>query len=179
MKAICMVAHPDDCVIFGYHFMKHTSADWHICYLTYDKKSERAREISEFWHKRGITTEFLACPDQWADTVEQYLHFDTEYFNAQIQHTVNKYHMVLTHNVDGDYGHIHHKFVHNAVSKTTVPQVYFASDFNCNLQLALDLTIYDLSELPLHADVISQIHDRSIGRYFVTSQAKGILNYNV
>lgn len=175
MRAICMVAHPDDCVIFGYHFIHHVPAEWHICYLTYDKHSARAKEISAFWKRRNISTEFLGCPDQWSDTVKQHLHFDTDHYASLITHAINNCDLVLTHNVDGDYGHIHHKFVHEVVSQCDIPQVYFASDFNCNLQLEINLNLYDLSELPLHADVVSQIHDRRIGRYILTEKSKFLL----
>lgn len=178
MKALCMVAHPDDCVIFGYHFMHHVPLDWHICYLTYHTDSARASELGNFWHRRGITTQFLGCPDQWADTLLQQLHFDTEYYKQQILSCVNSHALVLTHNVDGDYGHIHHKFVHECVAASEVPQVYFASDFNHTLQLQIDPDLYDLTELPMHAAVIRQIHQPHTGRYIVTPAAHNLVkNY--
>jgi LmbE family N-acetylglucosaminyl deacetylase len=36
MKALCLVAHPDDCVIFAYSYIyNHPEHNWTIGYLTY------------------------------------------------------------------------------------------------------------------------------------------------
>jgi hypothetical protein len=54
MKAMAMVAHPDDCVIFAYSFMHHHKhLDWTVCYLTYTEQDARGREFAEFWQRRG------------------------------------------------------------------------------------------------------------------------------
>lgn len=170
-----MVAHPDDCVIFGYPLIANSQAEWHICYLTYTPESDRAQEISKFWNKRNVSTEFLGCVDLWEDTVKQKLHFDTEFYKNAIQQKVSEYDLVLTHYQDGDYGHIHHKFVHEAVKTVPVPQVYFASDFNDNLNVVIPIQSYGLDELPMHCDVIAGFETRNVGRYIVTPQAKPLL----
>lgn len=176
MNAICMVAHPDDCVIFGYPLITHSDCTWHICYLTYTADSDRGTELSKFWHKRGVSTEFLGCPDLWEDTVKQQLHFDTEFYKNSIQRVVSQYDLVLTHYQDGDYGHIHHKFVHECVRELSVPQVYFASDFNENLNVVVPIQSYGLNELPMHCEVIQEFETRNVGRYIVTLEARSLLH---
>jgi hypothetical protein len=176
MKALCMVAHPDDCVIFAHHFIHTHHYDWTIAYLTYDTDSERARELATFWSQRSVPTIFLGCPDQWADTVEQVLHFDVADYQQRIHNLVNQYQLILTHNHYGEYGHIHHKFVHQTVSDTPVPQIYFASDYDCNLELTVTPLPYQLSELPLHQEVLAGIHDLTTARYMVTPDAQKIMD---
>ena len=49
MKALCLVAHPDDCVIFALSYIhNHPNLDWTICYLTYCEWEPRAKELKEF-----------------------------------------------------------------------------------------------------------------------------------
>ena len=72
--------------------------------------------------------------------------------------------LILTHNADGDYGHIHHKVVHEAVSKMATEQVYFASTFNYNTRYIAKDNL-PLDQFPLHRDVIEQFSDINCGLY--------------
>ena len=72
MKALCLVAHPDDCVIFAYSYIhNHSEHDWTIAYLTYTESEPRAAEMSAFWRQRGIDTIFLGFEDHWHDQYQQ------------------------------------------------------------------------------------------------------------
>ena len=60
MRAVALVAHPDDCVIFAWPFMEaHPEFTWEIVYMTYRPKDARAREVTEYWNRRNIATFFL------------------------------------------------------------------------------------------------------------------------
>jgi LmbE family N-acetylglucosaminyl deacetylase len=176
-KALAVVAHPDDCVIFALPFIEHHNQyQWHIVYLTYTKVDPRAQEVGAFWAQRNITTEFLGFVDDFQDQQTQKFNFWTPVeAERNIHRAVNAAQpdLILTHNQDGDYGHIHHKLVHDAVSKINVPQIYFASTFNATDQFqALD---YDLDDLPLHKSVIMDFQDRLTGRYIITEQARSFV----
>lgn len=177
-KALAVVAHPDDCIIFALPFIeKHNQFDWHIAYLTYTKVDPRAQEVENFWRDRNITTEFLGFVDDYQDQKTQKLNFWTaEDAERNIERVINSINplLVLTHNQDGDYGHIHHKIVHSAVFKTSVPQIYFASTFN--LTHEFKAKEYDLNKLPLHKNVILDFKDRLIGRYIITEKAQRLIN---
>ena len=57
MKAVCLVAHPDDCVIFGWPFIEaHPEFVWQNVYLTYNKQDPRAIEADNFWKTKNIPT---------------------------------------------------------------------------------------------------------------------------
>ena len=65
MNALCLVAHPDDCVIFALSYIhNHADYDWTIGYLTYTEQDPRGQELADFWRKRGINCVFLGFEDQ-------------------------------------------------------------------------------------------------------------------
>ena len=175
-KALMMVAHPDDCIIFGYPFYSvHKQFDWTIGYLTYKKWELRAHEIANFWKQRSVRTVFLEFLDDFKQVDQGCTGFDNELAQGKIINLVNQYDIVLTHFEDGEYGHLHHQFVHAAVKQTTVPQIYFAGTENLNYQCVCQESEYSLNEIPVHKTVVEGFTDRYIGRYIVTDSARGLM----
>jgi LmbE family N-acetylglucosaminyl deacetylase len=161
MKAKAVVAHPDDCVIFAWPFIEaHPQFEWEIVYLTYHDTDPRAKEVRAYWDKRNIPTKFLGFQDDYEDQLTQRLNFwhgiHAEY---EIREACEDAELILTHNADGDYGHIHHKFVHSALELIDIPKVYFASTFNYNTKYVVNTSV-NTSELPLHKEVVEGFQDR-------------------
>lgn len=176
IKALMVVAHPDDCVIFGFPlYSTHKQFDWTICYLTYKKWELRAHEITGFWNKRSVTTKFLGFTDDFKFVKQGTTGFNEEEAREKILESLNGFDLVVTHNIDGEYGHVHHIFVHNVVKEIDIPQIYFAGVENCNYQCICQANEYSLNELPVHEEVIAGFQDRHIGRYIVTEQARKLL----
>lgn len=176
LKALMMVAHPDDCIIFGYPFFSISKQfDWTICYLTYKSWEVRAQEMIKFWAKRSVTTKFLGFRDDFKQVEQGITGFDNTRAKKQILETANQYDLILTHNSDGEYGHIHHVFVHNSLTETSIPQIFFAGVDNFNFQCVCQSNEYDLDEVPIHRSVIEDFQDRHIGRYAVTDQARKLI----
>lgn len=176
LKAICVVAHPDDCVIFARPFIRlHNQFDWTILYLTYAEYEPRGKEIADFWKNQGVTTVHLGFNDTHLDMENDRISFNSEQAAREIVNIVHEYDLVLTHNPDGEYNHIHHKFVSFTVSATGKPVVYFArpgqQNYICNLKENLDLEL-----LPLHREVISMFDDINLGRYVITKLAKEVID---
>jgi len=170
-RALLLVAHPDDCIIFGYPFLhNHPGFKWDIIYLTYFDKDDRAREVRSFWRKHNIDTYFLGNLDDYSYVERGELGFDGTEAREKIRYLIQGYKLILTHNEDGDYGHLHHKFVHQCVKDVDIPQIYFASTFNTNYECASP--DYGLKDLPLHREVIEGFQDRLTGRYIVTEPAR-------
>jgi LmbE family N-acetylglucosaminyl deacetylase len=180
VKAIAAVAHPDDCVIFAWPFIEaHPEFDWTIVYLTYYCTDPRGKEVREYWDKRRIKTHFLGFLDDYTDQQTQKLNFwygmDAE---VSLRLACWGADLILTHNEDGDYGHIHHKFVNNAVNGlVNIPKVYFASTFNYNTKCVVNTPV-DTTELPLHKEVVEGFQDRNIGLYIVPEEAEKLLTNN-
>jgi LmbE family N-acetylglucosaminyl deacetylase len=159
MNAICMVAHPDDCVIFGYSYIyHHPEYSWTIGYLTYNSSDDRAVEMSRFWQKKNVKCVFLGFKDHWHDQEQQTYNFWSPDDAQQACWNLSKdYDLVLTHDQHGDYGHIHHRLVHNAV-KQHPRAVYFAPHGKGNIDLSVPPDTYNIDELVLHKDIIVPFH---------------------
>ena len=176
INALCVVAHPDDCIIFAWPFIEeHKDFDWHILYLTYSVGDDRAEEVTKFWNKRGITVEFLGNIDDYRDMETEILSFDEGQALLSIMNRSSTYDLVLTHAQDGDYGHIHHKFVHNCVIASDRPTVFFASQQNANLTCTR-IEELDLAEIPLHADVVKDFQGIETGNYYINEKVRSLLH---
>ena len=178
MKAVAMVAHPDDCIIFAYSFMHaHPELDWTICYLTYQADDYRGSELKVFWDKRNIKTKFLGYVDDWHDIENKKISFDEARAWIDVQEAVNDHDIVLTHDADGDYGHLHHVFVHNAVLDWHPSAVTFAGIGKGNAKYTVPAGTYTLDELPEHGSVIAGFHkDQHANEYFIPDTVKELLN---
>ena len=185
IRALAVVAHPDDCVIFARPFIDNfPNWQWNIIYLTYNCKDPRAKEMRAYWDKRNITTHFLRFKDDYADQLagELITWYGLDALTS-IWWAINQFgpDLILTHHEDGDYGHIHHKFVNQSVRTATasnnIAKVYFASTFNYNIEYFAREAL-DLSEFPLHAEVIAGFQDRDHGRYILTLEAEKLINEN-
>ena len=158
VKALCMVAHPDDCVIFAYSYIhNHPEMDWRICYLTYAEWEPRARELNEFWQRRSIPCIFLGYVDDYRDIENKSISFDAEQARREIGNIIQDYDLVLTHDELGDYGHIHHVFVHDCV-KTHPRLVTFAPHNQGTVTLSVPPGTYTIDELPQHGEIIQSFH---------------------
>jgi len=177
MKAMAMVAHPDDCVIFAYSFMKaYPNFEWTVCYLTYTADSDRGREFVDFWKRRGVVTRFLGYVDDWHDIERQSISFDLVQATQDIALAIQDQDLVLTHSHTGDYGHLHHKFVCHAVCEHHNRVVTFAAPGQGNVKYSVETGAYQLDELPLHRDVIQGFHSQShANEYAVSERVKKIL----
>jgi hypothetical protein len=166
LKAICVVAHPDDCVIFARPFIKQYSEfEWTILYLTYSSYDPRAMEMTAYWQRRNVSTVNLGFVDDYRDMEN----------NLGIFNISSKYDLLLTHNPDGDYGHIHHKFVSDSVQPVPKPKVYFAKYGQQNMECC-SVSDISLTELPLHRAVVSGFENINVGRYVADQSAQELLN---
>jgi LmbE family N-acetylglucosaminyl deacetylase len=155
MKAICMVAHPDDCIIFAIgYILAHPELDWSICYLTHSAEGNRGQEISQFWQQRNIATDFLGFEDVSTDMLFGNISFDQTKAHTAIFNKIFHGDLILTHNATGEYGHVHHKFVHSVCRYH--PNVVTFAD-SPGFAYAVPEDYYSLDELPLHRDGIRSL----------------------
>ena len=177
MKAMVMVAHPDDCVIFAYGFMNHyKNFDWTVCYLTYTEQYPRGKEFANFWKTRGVKTQFLGFSDNYRDLETGIISFDTVAADQSIKQAVADQDLILTHDCEGDYGHLHHKFVYHSVAKHHEYVVCFAGNHQGTVKYLIEPGTYRLDEFPLHRDVVAGFHtDKHENEYTVTEKVMRIL----
>jgi len=160
MNALCLVAHPDDCVIFGYSYIHaHPEHTWTIGYLTYTAQDPRGQELMTFWKKRSINCVFLGFEDHWHDNEQkQFTRWTEESADQACWHLARDYDLVLTHDEHGDYGHIHHVLVHRAV-KWHPKLITFARPGQ-GVEYTIPLGTYTLDELPMHKEIIASFHSK-------------------
>lgn len=175
MKALVMVAHPDDCVIFAWSFMHHYDRlDWQICYLTYRLQDPRAQELVRFWARKNIVVSCLGHTDDYRDLETNQCSFDVARANQDIKQMVQDVSLVLTHDHKGDYGHVHHKFVHDAVRSHHPAVVTFADTQSGNAEYSIKDP--DYSPLLIHRSIVESFHrDGHRNRYLVSPSAQSIL----
>ncbi len=176
LKAYAVVAHPDDCLIYAKCLIdNYITFDWTIVYLTYNNTDLRAVEVSNYWLSRDIKTQFLGFFDMYHDLETEklnYWHKDDAIF--KIQQACKQADVILTHNKFGEYGHIHHKVVHEAVSVLAQPKIYFADNsfYTDELESKFDLS---LNEFPLHHDVLVGCN-LNTSKYNITNEVKTLIN---
>jgi LmbE family N-acetylglucosaminyl deacetylase len=162
MKAIAIVAHPDDCILFAMGMIVHMPKwTWSIGYLTYTRDSDRGREIGSFWKRRNIATHWLGYVDDYRDIERGAVSFDADRAAADIQSLISAYDVVVTHDAHGDYGHPHHRFVNACVAGHHPAVITFSPFGKGNLHIALPAGLYTLDEIPQHAtlgDFISPVN---------------------
>jgi LmbE family N-acetylglucosaminyl deacetylase len=153
-----MVAHPDDCVIFASpYILGHPEHAWTIGYLTHTECSPRGKELQEFWRQYDIDCVFLGFEDHWHDQEQQqFTRWDASVASEAVANLAKKFDLVLTHDADGDYGHIHHVLVHRAVAHQG-KIVTFARPGTGNLRFPIDRASIDLEKLPQHRGLIEEI----------------------
>jgi hypothetical protein len=159
MKALCLVAHPDDCVIFGYSYIyNHPNYSWTIGYLTYTTQDPRGAELNEFWTRRGIPCIFLGFEDHWHDNEQnQFTCWSSMDAEAACQLLAKDYDLVLTHDEHGDYGHIHHRLVHSSVKGH--PNLVTFAPPGQGTTYTVPPGAYKLEELPQHRDIVAGFHN--------------------
>lgn len=164
-----MVAHPDDCVIFGWSFMYNQAhMHWTVAYLTYESSADRGRELASFWQRRGIPCVFLGHTDDHRDLATGRCSFDQNQARQQIQSLIADYDIVLTHDSQGDYGHLHHRFVHDCVVSVHARTITFAPITGSGMLFHVPSGGLDINELPLHAAIIRDFHQHQhANRYHV------------
>jgi LmbE family N-acetylglucosaminyl deacetylase len=161
MKAMAVVAHPDDCVIFAYSYIHNNPQyEWTICYLTYTELDTRGKEFANFWARRNIATKFLGYVDNWHDIENKKISFDTNSAWADIHQAIADQDLILTHDHAGDYGHLHHVFVNQATSLHP-NRITFAGPGHGTVKYCIETGIYSLDELPLHRDIIAGFHQQT------------------
>lgn len=157
-NALCLVAHPDDCVIFGYHYvLANRQFDWTIAYLILDDDSPRVEEMRGYWRRHAIDVFSLALPHDPppADITSGRCSIPHEEATRRIEATAACYDHLLTHGAQGEYGHPHHVFLHGIVA--ALGRGFVAFDVGPSAPLRCSSPRDDQASLPLHG--------RAIGRF--------------
>lgn len=126
MKALLLVAHPDDETIFaGNLLLEHHEWEWTVVCCTYTRGGPRGLEFTKAisaFKVEGVNivrTEMLGLRDDEGDMRAD----PPELWEHRIATVCDGYEFdaVYTHNRGGDYGHKHHRLV-NACARRIFPE---------------------------------------------------------
>jgi LmbE family N-acetylglucosaminyl deacetylase len=109
-----------------------------------------------FWRKRNINCVCLGYTDDFKDIENKQISFNTEQARREINNIIKDYDLVLTHDEHGDYGHIHHVFVHDC-AKDHPDLITFAKPGE-GTSYTIPPGTYTLDEFPQHRDIIASFH---------------------
>jgi LmbE family N-acetylglucosaminyl deacetylase len=88
--------------------------------------------------------------DDYRDLENNTISFDSTSAENAIASLVQDYPVVVTHDAQGDYGHLHHVFVHNCVTKYHKNVITFSPFGQGNLTVLLPDDLYSTHEIPVH-----------------------------
>lgn len=113
---LMIVAHPDDETLWG--FNKLEKKKFLVVCVTCGRNKIREKEIESAMKMTddklislGYTDKFLSRRSKW---MFSYNNIEKD-LNTIIK--LKKWNMVVTHNKDGEYGHMHHKMIHDMVER--------------------------------------------------------------
>jgi hypothetical protein len=156
-RALCLVAHPDDCLIFGYHYiLGHREYRWSIAYLVSANDSKRVEEMRGYWLRHSIDVFSLDLPHDPPPADVTRGRCSIPYLQARdsVAATVCDYDLVLTHGEAGEYGHPHHRFLHRIMKDLGLPFVAF--DVGADPPLVFSVPRDDQESLQLHRRAIQR-----------------------
>jgi LmbE family N-acetylglucosaminyl deacetylase len=151
MKAVLIIAHPDDDALFGGPFQRaHCWMQWYVICATYRAEDERGCELLEWQARNGCRqVDFLELEDAPADYASGTSSFGYEEVGRRLRELKLEADLILTHNGVGEYGHPHHIVIGQAVRalySARVPLLEFGHSLP---EVDFQITVPDFHELAL------------------------------
>ena len=134
-KKLMIVAHPDDETLWGSHALRDDKY-LVICVTCGPTRRDRMYEFKAVMNKTDDDYMMLGFPDlvngKKSEWKEEY-----PVITEQLEKIINskRWNMVVTHNPEGEYGHIHHKMLNRIVTEKTNHKIlsYFGKYYRENL----------------------------------------------
>lgn len=116
---LMIVAHPDDESIFGGGLLV-SEPGWKVICLTNGSNETRCREFVQAMEFIGADYEIWDYPDVYDGS------FDEESVKADLSEVLDsgRYELIVTHNLDGEYGHSQHKALSQIVHSMDLDNLY-------------------------------------------------------
>jgi len=118
---LMIVAHADDESIFAGNLLLRTEG-WHLVVVT-KPDLERLQELLKVARKLELNLQVLYYKDGWNEKLPE------EKLRKDLSLIINRkdWNVIMTHNNEGEYGHIQHRQIHDIVEDLTEEALYFKS----------------------------------------------------
>lgn len=173
---LMIVAHPDDETLWGFGDLDKKK--FLVVCVTCGRNRVREREIETAMKMTddklislGYTDKFLKRRSHW-----KFCYNNIEYdLNTIIK--MKKWNTIVTHNKDGEYGHMHHKMVHDMVSNIHPQNLsYFGKYYTKSKIRLLDKQILDKYRLD---DKTLKYKNKVLDRYKSQRRVRGMFSHMV
>lgn len=130
---LMIVAHPDDETLWGGGHL--SQGHWFVVCLTNGDNSTRAREYRKVLNHLGVKGIILSYPDLTNGQRDDWTSVKSDMLkDLQTVIQYKKWEMIVTHNPEGEYGHIHHQMTSARVTSVTqqlnqFSQLYYFGTF--------------------------------------------------
>lgn len=115
-KNLMIIAHPDDDMLWGgAHLIED---DYLVVCITCGSNSRRLNEFRKVMDKTDDSFIALGYPDTIFKKRNDW-HLFYDYIEKDLKRIIdsNDWNLIVTHNRDGEYGHIHHKLTNGLITK--------------------------------------------------------------
>ncbi|MBQ7105856.1 MAG: PIG-L family deacetylase [Bacilli bacterium] len=112
---LMIVAHPDDEILWGGgHLIED---DYLVVCVTCGTREKRLVEFSEVMYQTRDSYISLSYPDRTNNNIDSWDAFESAIIR-DLSEIINykEWNLIVTHNPDGEYGHIHHKLLNRYVT---------------------------------------------------------------
>lgn len=173
---LMIVAHPDDETLWGFNDLDKKK--FLVVCVTCGRNRIREREIETAMKMTddklislGYTDKFLKRRSHW-----KFSYNNIEYDLDTII-KMKKWNMIVTHNKDGEYGHMHHKMVHDMVSDIHPQNLsYFGKYYTKSKIRLLDKQVLDRYRLD---DKTLKYKNKVLDRYKSQRRVRGMFSHMV
>lgn len=158
MKALVVVAHPDDETIFlGGYILKNPEWDWTVVAVTHSLESPRGAEFQRACERLNAKPKMLGMIDIYESVL------DLDLISKALKEIArDSFDMVFTHNNVGEYGHPHHIAVHKAVKQVFKKPYLFG--YNSFSDMDVKLNAWELEK---KKKILRECYPSQSGKFFM------------
>ncbi|MFT9848930.1 PIG-L family deacetylase [Aneurinibacillus sp. REN35] len=163
INKLMVVAHPDDETMFGGDELLQEKG-WKVVCITEGDNPERSQEFAKAMEAFGAEYEIWTYKDAWTE------HINRPHLEKDLRRVLHErtYEKIVTHNLQGEYGHPEHKAVSEVMHNLVENNLYV---FDLSLNEVLEMHILR-KKLEISEIYQSQLHAfEQLSQYWIKARS--------